>query len=284
MAIRQLTVRGREYLKLGTRLLQRYRQETPTGGIWDAADLNWWWRRKRSTDDLGQLFWMEGDEPIAGVLQTDWGTEWQCDPISLPSQGLDLRQEVWEQALEATSSAHGLAVSVRTDDFWALDFLAQASLVDGGGGSTTMWMAAEDCPPATTLPTGYRLTDRTETGDRPHHLIKRNEVDVELRLGQTPLYDPELDLLILNDDGEVVGYAMFWNDVVTGIGMVEPMRTEEGHERKGLAGHLLRSGFDRLVERGARRLKIGYESPVAGSVYRRAGFVEDSTVVIFRRI
>jgi GNAT superfamily N-acetyltransferase len=226
---------------------------------------------------------MDGDEPIAAVLQTDWGNEWQCDPISLPSHGLDLRREVWEQALGTAESVSGLAIPVRTDDIWALDFLAQRDLVADDRRSTTMWMVAQDCPTPTSLPSSYCLFDRTQALDRPHHLIRRNDVNVELRLRQTPLYQPELDLFILSDDGEVAGYGMFWNDLVTGVGLVEPMRTEEGHERRGLAGHLLRSGLARLVERGARRLKIGYENPATGSVYQRAGFVADSTVTVFRR-
>ena len=35
--------------------------------------------------------------------------------------------------------------------------------------------------------------------------------------------------------GEVAGYALFWFDPVTQVGLVQPMRVEEAYQRRGLA-------------------------------------------------
>ena len=58
-------------------------------------------------------------------------------------------------------------------------------------------------------------------------MTARNGEQVERRLGQTSLYDPTLDLAVVNDEGTVAGYALFWHDPLTGVGLLEPMRVEE---------------------------------------------------------
>lgn len=50
-----------------------------------------------------------------------------------------------------------------------------------------------------------------------------------------------------------------WFDPVTSVGFVEPMRTEEDHQRRGPARHLSLSGRERLAALGAVRLKVNYE-------------------------
>jgi hypothetical protein len=43
----------------------------------------------------------------------------------------------------------------------------------------------------------------------------------------------------------VAGYALFWFDPVTRVGLLEPMRVEDGYQRRGLARMLLTNGLDR---------------------------------------
>ena len=50
---------GLEYLETVTALLQRVRRAHPTAGLYEAADLQWWWRSPRATDDLAQIFWFD---------------------------------------------------------------------------------------------------------------------------------------------------------------------------------------------------------------------------------
>jgi predicted N-acetyltransferase YhbS len=54
----------------------------------------------------------------------------------------------------------------------------------------------------------------------------------------------------------VAAYRLFWADPVTGVGLVEPMKTEERYWRKGLARHVLTTGLDRLAAHGCTRLKV----------------------------
>jgi RNA polymerase primary sigma factor len=72
------------------------------------------------------------------------------------------------------------------------------------------------------------------------------------------LYRPGLDLLVLAPDGDVAAYALFWFDPVSATGLVEPMRTDDSHQRRGLARHLLAAGIERRLQAGARSVKLRY--------------------------
>jgi predicted N-acetyltransferase YhbS len=123
------------------------------------------------------------------------------------------------------------------------------------------------------------LLSRADTPGRPHPLAARNGVRVEQRLRQCSLYRPELDLMVAAPDGQAAGYGLFWADPVTGVGLVEPMRTEQAHQRRGIAGHILAAGLDRLAAHGCRRLKVGNDI----GLYLRAGFRPVSSAQVLSR-
>jgi GNAT superfamily N-acetyltransferase len=109
---------------------------------------------------------------------------------------------------------------------------------------------------------------------RPHHMTDRGGPDVETRLRQTSLYRPDLDLVVLDSCDSAAAYGLFWYDPETATGLVEPMRTEDEHQRRGLARHVLTAGVDLLAEAGAVRIKIGFEpeNPASGHLYLSCGF------------
>ena len=61
------------------------------------------------------------------------------------------------------------------------------------------------------------------------------------------------------------------------------MRVEDAYQRRGLARALLAEGLDRLAQRGARRLKVGYATDVARRLYVGAGFRVTDTSTSYRR-
>ncbi len=55
-------------------LLQRARLADAEGGVWEAADTQWWWRRDQHDDRANARFWIDGDgTPAGAVIFTDWG-------------------------------------------------------------------------------------------------------------------------------------------------------------------------------------------------------------------
>jgi ribosomal protein S18 acetylase RimI-like enzyme len=69
---------------------------------------------------------------------------------------------------------------------------------------------------------------------------------------------------------------LFWFDQTTLVGLLEPMRVKDEYQRRGLARMLLTNGLDRLGRKGARRLKVGFETDAARNLYLGAGFVQRS--------
>ena len=274
VAVRRVLLGGLERLRATTQVLQRARLADRLGGTWEAADVQWWWRRPRATDQLSLPVWFDELGSAAAVGLSAWPDAWQADVFAVPSI-VDV-EVVWAATLEATAGhrAEALQVLVHEDD--ALVGLAMQSgfaMTDESSG--TAWMDADQRPPVAQVD-GFRIVDRVARADRPHPMIARNGELVEPRLRQCSLYDPALDLAVEDADGGIAGYALFWFDPTTLVGLLEPMRVEDRYQRRGLARMLLTNGLDRLARKGARRLKVGFESDAARNLYLGAGFVQTS--------
>jgi ribosomal protein S18 acetylase RimI-like enzyme len=284
MVTHEVRASGLEYLALATTLLQRARLADADAGLWEAADLQWWWRTPRRSDAIEQLFWIDDEGPVAGVVLTDWGRAWGCDAIVVPGASAVPLSTVWARALAAVDALGLEAVDVlaRDDDDELPSLLRESGFEPDGDRSGITWMDARDRPDPAALPDGFGLVDRAREAAGPHPMRRRSGEGVEARLRQCSLCDPGLDLAVEASDGQVAGYALSWLDPVTGVGLVEPMRVEDAYQRRGLARALLTAGLDRLAVRGARRLKVGYGTDAARRLYLGAGFRETSTSRSYR--
>ena len=271
---------GLEALDVVTTLLSRTRAMHPTAGLYEAADLQWWWREPRSTDELPQLFWFEADgRPAAAAIATDWGKRISLDPMVLPGASADDLVAVMRAGLDHLAAhGHGTAtLEIGPDATTLRAFLIARGFTSEGTAITEGWLDIDRRAPVTTLAEGYRLSSRADLAGSPHHMIEINGPDVEARLRQGSLYRPDLDLVVQDSAGAFASQGLFWFDPTTETGLVEPMRTEEQHRRRGLARHVITEGLDRLARAGARRVKIVWESDnaPAGDLYLDVGFVAD---------
>ncbi|WP_309650705.1 GNAT family N-acetyltransferase [Nocardioides sp.] len=283
MTIRRTTASGHDALLLVSTLLQRVRLVDPLAGMWEAADVQWWWRRPRESDDLEQHFWVDDDGPVAGVWLTSWGADlWNCDPILVPGATGPALDIVWAQAREQVGRhASGKVVVPVPSTDPALEALALTADMVVGSRDHTAWLDIDERQAARSPAPGYRIVDRTGRAGSPHPMRPRNGDDVAERLGVCPLYDPALDLAVETADGGVAGYVLCWSDPVTGVGLVEPVRVEDDHQRRGLATAMVSEGVERLAAAGARRVKIGFGTEAAGAVYTGVGFKPTSTAAWF---
>jgi predicted N-acetyltransferase YhbS len=284
---RRITASGLDALALMTELLQRARLADPDAGLWEAADFQWWWRTPRRSDALEQWFWVDDVGLIAAVMLTDWTRVWGCDPIALPGLPSEVVDLVWRAAVERADEPGRLGEPVETllkdDDTLAIARLTSAGFhaTDDRGG--TDWMAAEDRPTVEVLPPGFTVLDRVSAPTREHWMTRRSGAEVGTRLRQLSLYDPALDLAIRAPDDSIAGYALFWFDPATRVGLLEPMRVEDAWQRRGLARALIAHGLDRLARKGATRMKVSWGSPPGRALYRSAGFRETETSTSYRR-
>jgi hypothetical protein len=84
--------------------------------LFEAADLQWWWRAPRSTDDIRQLFWFDHlDRPEAAVIATDWGDRIALDPIVMPDATPSWVAHVIERGLAHAGESGFEAVELEVD-------------------------------------------------------------------------------------------------------------------------------------------------------------------------
>ncbi len=264
---------GLDYLDAVTRLLQRRRLADPYRETWEAADLQWWWPRYRHDDPADARVWFDDGEPVAAVVFTRWrgrriGADVLADADFAP--GWDFAAQRCAELRDAD-----IEMEIDDDDDAVQDAARAAGFVPGDDLHGVLWLdPAARRDPARPLAEGYRIVARAADRSRPHPMVGRNGEHVEEGLWQCSLYDPGLDLAVLAPDGGVAGYALFWPDLVTGVGLVEPMRVEDGHEGRGLGRHLLDAGLRGLTARGCTRLKVSFEptNTPAMRLYTGAGF------------
>jgi ribosomal protein S18 acetylase RimI-like enzyme len=270
--LRAVRAGGPAYLGLVTELLQRQRVADATAGLWEAADLQWWYTRDPHPSEEHAVFWVDsGGAPVVAAVFTQWSpTRYGCDVLGLPGHG-----PTWAFVRERCGELGPASVEMEIasgDEVTARE-AERAGFTEVGKSYEADWLAAADRAGLRELPDGYTLLARPEqTG--PHPMIKRNGAEVESRLRQCSLYDPELDLAVRAPGGQIAAYAMFWADGRTGVGLVEPMRVEDEHAGRGVAAGLLHAGLARLAQKGCARLKVSHDldNEPARRLYHGAGF------------
>ena len=266
---------GAELVAAVTHLLQRTRLEDPTYGVWESSDPQWWWRRPRKTDTWAMPVWFDAEGPVGAVMATDWDDAIAIDCFVLPGRS-DLVDQVCDVGL-GVIEAHPEAtfeVMVDDDDSQYMEVLRDGGFRPLPEKGVSAWVEADEVRLSElALDEGYRIASREELWDRsPHHFVAANGDEVEARLQSTSLYRPDLDLVVVTDDGEVAAYALFWLDPLTGVGFVEPVGTTEAHRRRGLARTIVGEGLRLLTRKGAKRLKVNYNDANAAAKRLYLGF------------
>src|ERR1051326_7998752 len=146
MVVRRQLLRGLARLNATTMVLQRARRADPLSGMWEAADVQWWWRQPRATDDLALPVWFDALGPIAATGLTAWGDTWQADVFAVPSM-ID-QEEVWAATLEATAGhpPRALQLLVHEDNALLVGLAIERGFALTDDLSGTTWMDADQRP------------------------------------------------------------------------------------------------------------------------------------------
>ena len=265
---------GGDYLQLVTRLLQDARLAEPNGGMWEAADLNWWWRADQHDDPDAQSIWFDGATPVVGVAFNRFKASLGCDLLGTDGAVSQHAGLLWDLVGERFTDRN-VEMLIREDDPTRIAAAERAGFEASSERFASGWMDVEDRPPPPPLPAGIRIASY-ESGAHP--MVARNGEKVAQRLAECPLYRPDLDLS-LRDGDELAGYALFWADPVTGVGLLEPMRIEDAYQGRGLSKVLIAAGLERLAAAGCTRLKVSWEpaNEPAARLYTGAGYRLRST-------
>jgi len=121
------------------------------------------------------------------------------------------------------------------------------------------------------LPEGFRIADANEVSDwqkgfahgRAFGYYKNDVPDDDdaercfRMLRNAPDYLPELDLSVLDPNGEVASFAGIWYDDLNRIGILEPVGTIPKYRRMGLAKAVVHEAINKVVRMGAKRIFVG---------------------------
>ncbi|WP_342565410.1 GNAT family N-acetyltransferase [Paenibacillus sp. FSL R7-0345] len=141
------------------------------------------------------------------------------------------------------------------------------------------------------LPEGFRLCSGTEVSDKAKaegHIMAFNypgtkgaERMLQFYGGirEAPGYCPELDLSLLNEQGEVVAFCNVFVDEANRIGMLEPVGTHPAYRNRGLGRAVIYEGLNRLRSKGMVKAFTGPNQPF----YERIGFVPEVELGVWRK-
>jgi hypothetical protein len=113
--------------------------------------------------------------------------------------------------------------------------------------------------PAMPIPAGYQVRslrqgDLTE-GKPP---VLRISAAMYRRIRDTPLYREDMPLVVVAPDARIAAECICWVDPINGIGIFEPVRTQEGFQRRGLARAMMAEGLCRMAACGVRWAKVSH--------------------------
>lgn len=131
---------------------------------------------------------------------------------------------------------------------------------------------------------GTGLTVRSAQFGSAGDLARR--ADYRRVMGTWP-YRPDLDLVAESGDGLVVSYCLTWLDEYSRTGLLEPVGTDPGFRRLGLARAVCVAAMHALRAAGAERALVcprgDAHYPVPGRLYRALGFVPHGRTVTWER-
>ncbi|MEJ7838716.1 MAG: GNAT family N-acetyltransferase [Thermomicrobiales bacterium] len=275
---------GDAFRKTVTELLLLARADDPMAGLWEAGDLQWWAALDEGSGSRRDAFWFDAEHrPIAAftswLAESDVYTEF----LSRPSIDVATRDQLIDLVVErlvADRRFAGKRVWITVDE---RDFLLRERFDSAGFGfnpnddMVQMLFRPASVPEAVALPERMIFTDdRSRNAGSPHHLAKRNGSGIVDKLHEQSLYRRDLDLSIRTDNGDVAAYCLCWLDVDNGVGLFEPVRTEDAFQRMGLGHSLMIEGIGRLRHHGADVIKVSRDRTnlAAERLYSRAGFTD----------
>jgi ribosomal protein S18 acetylase RimI-like enzyme len=103
---------------------------------------------------------------------------------------------------------------------------------------------------------------------------------------RAPLYQPELDLVIVAPDGRLAAFCLCWLDEPNKVGLFEPVGAHPDFRRMGLARAVMLEGLRRMQARGMESAIITSiaDNTASRTLYNGLGFTElESHELVYKR-
>jgi GNAT superfamily N-acetyltransferase len=263
--------------------MTEWRQRAPFGGLWDAADFEWWWRDGGYEDPDHQLFFESQEGTALGfvLLSERYDTfDYEIHPDfehTDAAESIFCRGLIW---LKKRVKAHGNNPSATAffikDGHTSLRRIAE----DEGFRVSGKHYIQAACPLPTrqrqvTVPDVYHVRPIREgdlrSGQPPVLSTSKEKFS---RVRETPMYRREHHLVVADRNDKAVAEAICWVDESRGVGVFEPVETLEGYRGLGLARALLTEGMQRMIVSGVKLATVSHynDNLAAAALYESVGF------------
>lgn len=101
-------------------------------------------------------------------------------------------------------------------------------------------------------------------------------IDTYNKMQEAPSYIEDLDLVILDPNGEAAAFCTVWYYPDLGHGVFEPVGTHPGHQKMGLGKSIILEGLRRVKEHGADKAYVNAFREHRSKFYGSAGFEDDA--------
>jgi len=270
------------------------------------GDLDWW------------LYYLQADSP---PWQNIYLWEDKENPGSLAAWSL--LSPAWNSFDVFISPAWHATSQVDEVYTWTEERLVQMVDQDNNGGIRTMWVAEHDdrliarlsrhgfvasnqfmenmvrdlsSLQAITLPAGFNFRMVMGEMDLENRAAAQYAVfgsrlpfdkycQRYLRFMRSPAYSHAMDLVIEAPGGQIVAFCILWPDVVTRVGLFEPVGVHPNFQKRGLGKALLADGLLRLRSAGMDSAIVDVEcdNQPALHLYRSVGFITAERLITFTK-
>lgn len=271
---------GLAYLRRATALLTACRRADPLGGMWDAADLQWWWREDDFDVPERQLFFEGGGgAPRALLLLSPRYRTFDYE-LMAGEEDTGLGRQVLSTGL-AWLDAQPVAPAARPRFFVRDSHERLRQLAEARGYRPTRDALVQtflELPAAcgsAPAPDGYRVRPiRPSDVVHGHQPVLATPHPGIERLAQASLYDKRHHLVVADARDRAVAECIYWIDRAAGTALLEPVATHPAYRRRGLARAMLAQALQAMARQGATVAKVSHATAnvAAAALYRSLGF------------
>lgn len=249
-------------------------ERIPLGSTWHPGDVAWALREQYDVQHPIRLWTWEGVvEAIAWFVGPGqlWLEATSTGELWLP----EIIARAEESLLRSRSIGQATTLSVRAfqDDQVRIAGLSRLGFERAGPDSVHFELDLAKAAPEVELPPGFavrngvgvdperRAASHRDAWSALDHIGIANarstfSATAYESLRASPVYRPDLDLVVVAPDGALVANCICWADERSGIGTFEPMGTHPDFRGRRLARALLAEGLRRLRGLGLRRARI----------------------------
>lgn len=281
---------GLDYLQEVTAFMLQCRREAPLAGMWDAADVQWWWRDDVYRDPNQQMFFEDERGRTLGfiLLSSAHNT---FDYELLPGLEREQAREIFGWGLDELEqieqrNARSASVFVKAEHLMFRDMVERAGFNKTATAYVQTALELDGSLPSVPTPKGYRvrslLTSDLVQGAPP---VLRISAEKYARVSATPLYQLDLHLVVTAPGPTIAAECIGWLDAESGVGVFEPVRTDEAYQQQGLAKALMAQGLKRMQALGVKWAKVSHQrsNPAAASLYGSLGFEKTFERLVYTR-